>query len=261
MKILGSAAAPLFAVLCMAGMPALALAALQTTVNLGTAGGFVILSKTGISTTGDTAIVGNIGVSPITSTAITGFDLSPYKTGTLATSPLVTGRVYAANYKAPTPSMLTTAVANMQTAYVNAAGRKNPTIVNLGAGNIGGKTIKPGLYKWTSNVTVPANVTLSGSATAIWIFQIAGTLNVASGKRVVLVGGAQAKNIFWQVAGATTLQTTAVFSGNILDKTAIVLKTGAKLNGRALSQTAVTLEANDLCLVQLGRCTVQEAPR
>ena len=90
-------------------------------------------------------------------------------------------------------------------------------------------------------MTIPTNVTLTGSSTSVWIFQIAGTLNISSGKRVILSGGAHARNIFWQVAGQTSLGTTSVFNGNILGKTAIVIKTGAKLNGRALAQTAVTL--------------------
>lgn len=220
-------------------------AAGPATVNLGTAGNFAILSKAGISTTGTTLITGNIGVSPIASTAITGFGLTLDRYGQFSKSALVTGgNVYAANYAVPTPSALTTAILNMQTAYADAAGRKNPTATELGAGNIGGKTIAPGLYKWSSNVTIPTDVTLSGGANDVWIFQIAGILDISSGKKVILSGGAQAKNIFWQVAGKTTIGTTAVFNGNILSKTAIVLKTGAKLSGRALAQTAVTLDAN-----------------
>ena len=227
-------------------VPITTLAISPATVQLGTAGNFVILSKAGISTTGVTAITGNIGVSPIASTAITGFGLTLNRSGQFSTSPRVTGKIYAANYKVPTPSMLTTAVSNMKTAYTDAAGRKNPTATELGAGNIGGMTIKPGLYKWSSNVTIPTNVTLSGDKNAIWIFQIAGTLNISSGKKIILSGGAQAENIFWQVAGQTTLGTTSVFDGNILDQTAIVLNTGATLNGRALAQTAVTLDANTI---------------
>jgi hypothetical protein len=224
--------------------PITALAAGPARVNLGTAGNFVILSKSGISTTGVTAIIGNIGVSPIASTAITGFGLTLNRLGQYSTSSKVTGKVYAANYAVPTPSQLTTAVLDMQTAYTDAAGRKSPTATELGAGNIGGKTIKPGLYKWSSGVTIPTDVTLSGGINDVWIFQIAGTLDISSGKKIILSGGAQAKNIFWQVAGKTSVGTTAVFNGNILDKTAIVLKTGAKLNGKALAQTAVTLDAN-----------------
>jgi hypothetical protein len=221
------------------GLPAFAHAA--TAVDLGAAAPYIILTKTGVSTTGATHVQGNIGVSPIAATAITGFGLKR-TAPTYSTSSLVTGKIYAANYAAPTPAHLTSAVSAMLTAYNSAAGRKNPTKIELGAGNIGGLTIKPGLYKWSSNVKIPSNVTLSGNENGIWIFQIAGTLNVASGKRVILAGGALDKNITWQVAGATTLGTTAVVHGTVLDKTAIVLKTGAKLYGKALAQTAVTMD-------------------
>lgn len=222
-----------------------AFAAGPATVNLGTAGNFVILSKAGISTTGATKITGNIGVSPIAGTSMTGFGSVLDGSGTFSRSALVVGKAYAANYRAPTPANLTAAIGDMQTAYANAAGRAptSAATVNAGAGNIGGMTLKPGVYKWSTGVTIPTNVTLSGNSKEIWIFEIAGTLNEKSGKQVILNGGAQAGNIFWQVAGATTLGTNSVFNGNILDKTNIVLQTGAKLNGRALAQTAVTLDA------------------
>ena len=217
----------------------------QAPVDLGSAGNFVILTKSGISTTGTTTILGDIGVSPIAATAITGFGLVLDSTNRFATSSLVTGNVYAADYASPTPAMLTTAVSDMQTAYTNAAGRTPYDALNLGsAGEIGGLTFSAGLYKWTTVVTISTDVTLSGSATDVWIFQIAGTLGISSGKRVLLSGGALAQNIFWQVAGQTTLGTYSVFNGNVLDQTAIVMQTGATLNGRALAQTAVTLDAN-----------------
>ncbi len=216
----------------------------QAPVNLGSAGNFVILTKSGISTTGTTTIVGDIGVSPIAATAITGFGLVLDSTNRFATSSLVTGNVYAADYASPTPSVLTTAISDMQTAYTNAAGRTLPDATELGAGIIGGMIFTPGLYKWSSAVTIPTDLTISGNPTDVWIFQIAGTLSIASGKRVLLSGGALAQNIFWQVAGQTTLGTYSVFNGNILDATAIVFNTGATLNGRALAQTAVTLDAN-----------------
>ncbi len=224
----------------------LALAAGPTPVNLGTAGNFVILSKAGISTTGVTKIVGDLGVSPIASTAITGFGLVLDHSNTFSKSTLVTGKIFAANYAPPTPKVLTTAVSDMQTAYTNAAGRAptSAATTNVGAGSIGGLTLKPGVYKWNTGVTIPTNVTLSGGSNDVWIFEIAGTLNISSGKQVILKNGAQAKNIFWQVSGATTLGTNSVFNGNILGKTNIALQTGAKLNGRALAQTAVTLDAN-----------------
>ncbi|MBE3136604.1 MAG: DUF3494 domain-containing protein [Thermoplasmata archaeon] len=215
-----------------------------TIVNLRTAGDFVILSKSGISTTGTTSIVGDIGVSPIDSTAITGFALILDSSGEFATSSLVTGRVYAADYAPPTPTKMTTAVNDMETAYTDAAGRTLPDFTELGAGDIGGLTLVPGLYKWGTGVIIPTNVTLSGGANDVWIFQIAGTLDISSAKQVILSGGAQAKNIFWQVADVVTLGTTSVFKGNILSQTLIRLQTGATLDGRTLAQTAVTLDAN-----------------
>lgn len=215
-----------------------------TPVALGTAAHYAILSKTGISTTGTTSIIGNMGVSPAAGTYITGFGLTLSSTGRYATSSLVTGRIYAANYHAPTPSKLTTAIGDMQTAYTNAAGRTSPTATNLGAGNIGGMTIGPGLYKWSTGVTIPSTLTLKGGPNSVWIFQISGTLNLASNVNIVLQGGAQAKNVFWQVAGKTTLGSTSTMKGVILDKTAIIMKSGATLDGRALAQTAVTLIAD-----------------
>ena len=132
----------------------------------------------------------------------------------------------------------------MQSAYTNAAGRVNPDFMNLGAGNIGGRTLTEGLYKWTTGVLIPTNITLSGGPNAVWIFQVAGTLNLSPGVWIILTGGAKAKNIFWQSAGAVTLGTTSHFEGIILCKTGINMKTGATLKGRMLAQTAVTLQMN-----------------
>ena len=213
------------------------------TVDLGTAGNYRLLSKAGISTTGTTKVTGSIGVSPIAATAITGFGLVRDRSGAFSRSTLVTGYVYASNYAAPTPSHLTVAVKDMETAYTDAAGRK-AGVTELKAGIIGGLTLAPGVYKWGTGVTIPTNVTLSGGANDVWIFQIAGTLTTSSATKVILAGGAQAKNIFWEVAGATTLGTYSTFNGNILDKKNIALRTGAVLNGRALAQTAITLQAN-----------------
>jgi len=141
---------------------------------------------------------------------------------------------------------MTTAIGDMQTAYTTAAGRTSPDYKELGAGNIGGLTLKPGLYKWSSTVKIGKDVTISGGVNDVWVFQIAQTLDLASGTKVILKGGAQAKNIFWIVAGQTTLGATSVLNGIVLDKTAIVFKSGATLNGRALAQTAVTLIADKI---------------
>jgi hypothetical protein len=219
-------------------------AAGPASINFGSAGTFTVLAKSGISTTGATSITGNIGVSPAAATFITGFGLIASSDATFSTTPIVVGNVYAASYTSPTPITLTTAVSDMETAYTDGAGRSNPTATELGAGNIGGLTITPGLYKWGTGVVVPSNVTLSGGANDVWIFQVAGTLTVSSGVQVILSGGAQASNVYWIVAGQTTIGTTANFNGNVLDKTAIVLNTGARLQGKALAQTAVTLDAS-----------------
>ncbi|MCX6652634.1 MAG: ice-binding family protein [Methanomassiliicoccales archaeon] len=221
---------------------------IQAPVDLGSAGNFVILAKSGISTTGTTSIVGNIGVSPAAASYITGFDLIMDSSNQFATSSLVTGNVYAADYAPPTPTVMTTAISDMETAYTDAAGRTLPDYTELGAGNIGGMTLVPGLYKWSSGVTIPTDVTLSGSSNDVWIFQIAQNLDISSATQVILSDDAQANNIFWQVAGQTTLGTTSVFYGNILDQTAIVLNTGATLNGRALAQTVVTCDANAITM-------------
>src|SRR5256885_13439074 len=211
-------------------------------VNLGTAGDYVILAKSGVSTTGVTAVVGDIGLSPAAASYVTGFALSSPPT-TYSTSSQVTGKVWAANYAVPTPANLTAAVLNMQTAYTDAAGRTSPNFTELGAGNIQGLTLVPGLYKWGTGVSIPSAVTLSGGANDVWIFQIAQNLTVGNGAIVTLSGGAQAKNVFWQVAGSATLGTTANFKGIILGKTLIAFNTGAAITGRALAQTAVTLNA------------------
>jgi len=214
-------------------------------VDLGTAGNFVILAKTGISTTGSTHVVGDVGISPAAASFITGFGLVYTVGDPSSTSSLVTGTVYASDYAAPTPTMLTTAVGDMETAYTNAAGRVNPDATELGSGDITSMTLAPGLYKWSSTVSIAAaGVTLSGGASEVWIFQIAQDLTVADGARVYLAGGALTSNIFWQVAGQTTIGTTAAMKGIILCYTAIVMNTGATLEGRAFAQTAVTMDAN-----------------
>ena len=217
-------------------------------VNLGKAATFVVLSKSGITNVPTSTITGDLGVSPIAATAITGFSLVANSTHTFSTCSQVTGKVYAASYASPTPANLTTAVLNMQTAFTDGAGRKNPDFTELYSGNLGGKTLKPGLYKWGTGVLVNSQLTLKGTSSDVWIFQIAGTLKLGSSARVVLSGGALARNVFWVVTGYTSVGTTAHMEGTILDKTAIHFLTGASMNGRALAQTAVTLQQNVLVI-------------
>lgn len=211
-------------------------------VDLGTSGGYVILAKSGVSTTGTTDIVGNVGLSPAAGSLFTGFaESSPPTTFTI--SPFVTGQLHASDYDPPTPANLTAAVLAMETAYTDAAGRTLPDFTELGAGDIDGLTMSPGLYKWGTGVSFANGITLNGGATAVWILQIAQNLEVGNGASVTLTGGALAENVFWQVAGAVTLGTTSAFQGVILSQTGIVFNTGSSITGRALAQTAVTLDA------------------
>ena len=219
-------------------------AAVLAVVDLGSAGNYVIVAKTAINNSSTSAITGDLALSPAATSYITGLSLTN-STG-YATSAQVTGHIYAADMASPTPITLTTAVNNMVTAYNNAAGRPSPDFSELGSGNIGGKTLIPGLYKWTSNVTIPTSVTITGGPNDVWIFQISGNLTMSAATSIILSGGAQASNIFWQVAGQATLGTTSQFDGIILSMTGITLQTGASMNGRALAQTAVILDANTI---------------
>ncbi|KAF8163395.1 antifreeze protein [Crassisporium funariophilum] len=211
-------------------------------VNLGTAGNFVILAKTGVSSVPASAVIGNIGLSPAAASFITGFSLILSPLGTFSSSSQVAGQIKAANYAVPTPSQLTTAIGDMGTAFTDAAGRPNPNFLNIGTGNLGGLTLAPGLYKFSTGVNIPTSVTISGSSTDTWIFQVSGTLVQAASTRVNLAGGALPRNIVWVVTGAVTIGGSATFQGIILAKTSVTLVTSSVLNGRILSQTNVALQ-------------------
>jgi hypothetical protein len=218
-------------------------------VHLGMAGDFTILTKTGVTNVPRSTITGNVGTSPIAQAAITGFGLTLHTSGQFATSPQVNGKIYAANDASPTPSNLTTAVLDMQAAFTDAAGRSSSAAnLNLGAGNIGGLTLTPGVYKWTRALLTPAEIFLEGDEDDVWIFQVAETLTMSSGVQMTLLQKSgsfpQAKNIFWQVSGAVTLGTTSHFKGILLGATSIAVQTGARVTGRLLAQTAVTLQMN-----------------
>ena len=206
-------------------------------VKLGSAGAYVILSQTGITDVAASKVKGNVGTSPITGAA------------DLLTCSEVTGHVFSidANGPAPcstiAPQKLGVAVADMQKAYTNAAHRL-ATVKELGAGNIGGLTIPPGVYSWSSGLLIPTNVTLQGGPTDIWIFQVAQDVDMAAAQKVILSGGALPQNIYWQVAGSVTIGSTAAFEGVVLSKTSIAMKTGASVHGRLFAQTAVSLEMN-----------------
>ncbi|MFA9372429.1 MAG: ice-binding family protein [Labilibaculum antarcticum] len=209
------------------------------TVNLGMAGEFAILTKTGVTSVYKSHITGDVGSSPIEGSKMT-FLYDEVTTGGTVYSVDATG---SADFVTDAPR-LDKAVADMAAAYTDAAGRDHPDFTNLGAGGIGGKTLTPGLYNFTSAVTATKDMIIAGGPNDIWIFQIAGTFNTAKGVKIILTGGAQAKNIFWQIAGAVTLGVESHFEGIILGATNIALQTGASINGRLLAQTAVTLQQN-----------------
>ncbi len=224
--------------ICVAGAASADAGTGPMPVDLGTAETFAILSKSGITDVPTSAIVGDVGTSPITGAAL------------LLTCGEVSGTIYTVNAAGPLPCYVTdatflgSAVLDMGYAYDDAAGRVGPDFTELGAGEIGGLTLAPGLYKLVTGLLISTDVTLSGGPNDVWIFQVAGTMNQANATRVTLAGGARPENIFWAVAGAVTLGTTAHFEGVVLAKTMIAANTGASVNGRLLAQTAVTLQMN-----------------
>ena len=205
-------------------------------VNLATAAPFSILTESGITDVPPSPTIGNVGASPITGAAIG------------ITQAEVTGTIYAVDGAGPAgsvdnPALLTQAVSDMQAAYTDAAGRAGPNFTNLGAGAIGGMSLQPGLYKWTTGVTIASNVTLNGGPNDVYIFQVSGVLSEAVSASVLLAGGLQAKNIFWAVNSAA-LSASAHMEGNILSAAGITLGANASIHGRLLAQTAVTLITN-----------------
>jgi hypothetical protein len=198
----------------------------QTIIALGTAANFEVLAGSGVSNTGKTNVTGDLGVSP--GTAVTGFP-----PGT------VSGAMHLGDATAAT------AQGDLTTAYNNAQGLT--LCPNTVSGDLGGLTLAPGLYKSTSSLAITGTLTLDaqGNANAVFIFQIASTLTTSSSANIVLMNGAQSKNIFWAVGSSATLGTTSVFKGTIMAYSSITITTGAELDGRALARVAaVTMDAN-----------------
>ena len=227
--------------------PAGAVSSAEGSVNLGAAGNFALLAKTGVDTVPTSSVNGNVGVSPADKTYLTGWSQTDSTDVVYATSPQVTApnKLYSASHTEPTPTNLTAAVLDMEAAYTDAAGRllidaaKN----NIDATTLGGVALGAGVYKWDNNLHLTTDVFLEGSATDVWIIQVGGTLEMDADLSINLTGDALPQNVFWQVAGATTIGTGSHFEGVVLDMTDINFLSGATINGRLLSQTAINLIA------------------
>jgi hypothetical protein len=200
----------------------------SATVPLGTACSFGILGATpAVTNTGDSDVTGDVGIWPAAS--ITGFP---------------PGVLTGTEHKGDAVAMK--AQADLTTAYNFAAAAAGGAVLPA---DIGGETLPPGVYKTTSaqpSLGITGNLTLSGNANGVWIFQIVSTLTTAAGNsEVILSGGALPGNVFWQVGSSATLGTNTIFAGTIMAEASITLTTGATLNGRALARTgAVTLDDN-----------------
>jgi len=200
---------------------------MQTAPDLGAAGVFAVLGASTVTNTGPSSITGDLGLSP--GISVTGFPPG-ILVGTLHISDSTTAQ----------------AQLDLTAAYNDAAGRTLGAIML--AGNLGGLTLAPGLYKSTSSLEISSgDLTLDaqGDASAVYIFEMASTLITTTGRKVILAGGAQAANIYWQVGSSATLGVSSVFKGNILALASITVSTGASVDGRLLARTAaVTLDGN-----------------
>jgi Ice-binding-like len=207
-----------------------------TAPSLGTAASFAVLGASAVTNTGPTVINGNLGVSP--GTAVTGFPPG------IVVPP---GTIHAADAAAAG------AQSDNTIAYNALAGQV--CNFNLTGQDLGGLTLSPGVYCFSSSAQLTGTLTLNaqGNSNAVFIFQIGSTLTTASNSSVNIINGGSACNLFWQVGSSATLGTTTSFIGNILALTSITLNTGAGMSGRALAQTgAVTMDSN---IVSITECS------
>ena len=224
---------------------------LGTGGHLGEAAGYAILAKSGVATVPTSVVTGNVGLSPAAKVFLTGWSQTDDVIDSSSTSAQVVApyRLYAANNSGGTTSVdLTAAVLSMEAAYTDAAGRPAGVGPNLnrGSGTLTSDTLVAGTYTWGTAVNIPTDLTFSGSATDVWILQIAGTLDMAAAKNVILIGGALPQNIFWQVSGVVTMGAGTHFEGIILAQTIINFGNLASIDGRLLAWTAVNLDTNIL---------------
>jgi hypothetical protein len=204
-------------------------------VDLGSACNYAVLAKNGISTVPNSVVTGDIGVSSVTSAGITGFALVLDSSGEFSTSSQVVGKAYASD------SGTTEAFSAMETAYNNVSNRTSTGI--LTTATIGRKSLTPGVYTSTAAVvSINSDLTFHGGPDDVFVIQTTGDLTQAANTHVLLKGGAQAKNIFWQVAGFVEIGAGASMQGILLVKTKVDFITGSSLVGSVLAQTAVNLQ-------------------
>jgi hypothetical protein len=193
---------------------------------LGAATGFSVLGWTGVTSGGPTTVSGDVGVSP--SIAVTGLPAS-----------VVAGSIHAGD------AVAAQAQIDLAHAYNDAASRDATSTF---AGDQNGLAFHPGVHRTRAAFTLTGNLTLDGDGNpnAIFIFQVDAALNTAADSNVILINGAKAANVFWQVNGAAGTGAPSTFSGTIMAAGAITLGAGGLLIGRALSQGAVTLANNTI---------------
>jgi hypothetical protein len=215
-------------------LPWLVLNADADSINLGTAGGYSVLAGSTVTNTGTTVLSGSLGVSP--GCAVTG-------AGTMTVGGS-TNLCNAASLKAQS---------DLTAAYLQAQSLKSTG--TLTGTDLGGLTLKSGVYFFASSADLATGMTLTltGTPGALFVFQIGSSLTTGSGSSVIFVNSLTGKtttdpNIFWQVGSSATLGTTTAFEGNILALTSITLNTGASITcGSALAQNgAVTLQGNSI---------------
>jgi hypothetical protein len=209
-------------------------------VNLGTAQNFAVLGGSTVTNTGPTAITGNVGVSP--GSSVTGFPPGVVTGGSIHAADAVAGQ----------------AQTDLTAAYNAAAG--TPCSVNLTGQNLGGLTLTPGVYCFSSSASLTGTLTLNfqGNPNAAFLFQVGSSLTTASGSSVVAINSGATScppNVNWQIGSSATLGTGSSLLGNILALTSITLTTGTNLSGRALARNgAVTLDTNTIasCAAVVG---------
>lgn len=206
-------------------------------IDLQTGGNFVILAETAITNAAPSVVTGNVGLSPATGANIG------------LTCAEVSGKIHTLDGTGPAPcgmtgaALLTQAVADGHAAW-NDGRVRPPDYTEVGGGNIGGFTLPPATYKWSTGVRIQADVTLRGGPNDVWIFVVEHDLVVGPGVQVIL-DGALSRNVYWLTLAAEAdveLGAASSFKGVILSETSIAMKTGASIDGRLMAATSINLE-------------------